>query len=607
MNILCGQDALEISKISSVSIETPTEYELGKLEEYYHGDYPRSVDYLSEDLRRLNLEHLTLLHKNLQKSKFCKKLEDTLNKYWYELGFSLEQPKPKSHTHERWTFASKKRSVFSINYISRDGDALVSWKFKKDYGTNASDCRVFGDGETTLSLTEDIMPVLRQLANTELQIKQQLSLKNDIMPALRQFTKSSLEEKTVVQRVYEFFSLLDLNDDSRETPAEMQTELQEICSEYDAAYKKVQQEQADAQARLKQRDEFLTKYANRPVLIVRYAREKKQYLEEYCGFDIFAKKQELEQELALYREKRKAQIASQKTPLIAKITSDFYEQGLLSAARLSNAEKQKAYAELRNFCCKYIPALAAREFRVESLYRDYADFISEESCTAFQENWSRVCRSHSVLLRGAIGEEKVYEVLRLFDDRIRILRDYVWAHEHDFIVITPYGISTIEVKNLRGNYVLTETGVLKCLSSAKVQPKDVALQSKKHLETLRRNLTGCPAFSAAVPLQEIICSAESNFTIQDNYHYIPVCYYNTIDKALFPQNASPVLNKAAMDTIEKYLLANRRNAFQFDVFLPRGEIDSRAAFIQAFADVASGWIVGQEKGGDRLFPSQNGV
>ena len=350
-------------------------------------------------------------------------------------------------------------------------------------------------------------------------------------------------------------------------------------------------ENINGQKRVKKREEFFLKYADKSILIIKANGKQKRYLEDYCGFDIFVKKQEIDIEYKLYQERINTQIQSKKAPLIAKITSEFYEQNLLSIFSLSNNEKLKEYSNLRDFCCKYIPVLDEYGFKIESIYDDNPNFVSKESCAAFKENWDRLSRSYSVLIRGVQGEEKVYEVLSLFNDRIRILRDYVWGHEHDFIVITPYGISTIEVKNLRGNYVLTETGILKCLSTNKVKPKDVALQSKKHLETLRRNLKGCPAFSVNVPLQEIICSAESNFTIKNEYHYIPVCYYNTIDKILFPEKGEIVLDENAMDVLEKYLLENQQGAFKFDIFLPRGEIDSRAEFIRTFADVASGYMV----------------
>lgn len=577
MSILCGKDSFDISRISYVAVETISDYELGELEEHYHGDYPGSVNSLLRESRRLRSS--IYLYSSTSKSKLGEKFEDALNKYWYEIGLALPHPKSKNQTRDNWTFATKKQSTFSLGYISEDGDASVKWNFKKDYGTNAADYHVFGDSETTLSLADDVMPVIRLLAQKKPQ------------------------EKSKTQKTGEFLSFLFelavhpadaiYHDDSRDTPEEMQTELKALLKEYEDTYGKIRKEKTNNEARMKKREEFLKKYADKSVLILSVDGERRKYLEDYCGFDIFAKKQEIEKELELYQGKRNARIKSEKATLIAKITSEFYEQNLLSATSLSNSEKLKAYSDIRDFCCKYIPVLAERGFRVESLHSDYSDYVSEEVCTAFKENWIRLSRSHSVLSRGASGEEKVYEVLRLFDDRIRILRDYVWGHEHDFIVITPYGISTIEVKNLRGDYVLTETGVLKCISSDKVKPKDVALQSKKHLETLRRNLNGCAAFSSNVPLQEIICSAESNFTIRDDYHYIPVCYYNTVDKALFPENTKPILNEKAMDAIEKYLLENRREAFKFDVFLPRGEIDSRADFIKCFADVASGYMTAQ--------------
>lgn len=46
--------------------------------------------------------------------------------------------------------------------------------------------------------------------------------------------------------------------------------------------------------RRKKREEFLSKYADKSILIVYMHGMSKQYLEDYCGFDIFLKKQEIE-------------------------------------------------------------------------------------------------------------------------------------------------------------------------------------------------------------------------------------------------------------------------------------------------------------------------
>ena len=574
MSILCGKDRIEISEISYVTIEKIRYYELGKLEEEYHGDHPDSLNSLLRESRRTSLGIYS--YSPSTNSKFCQKLEDALKKYWYEIGLALPSPKPKNRISDNWTFAAKKKSTFSLGTISEDGDASVTWKFQTDYGFNAVNYHVFGYSQTTLSLANDIIPILRQL----LQIKHKANSKSQ--------TTSDFLSLLFEVAIHPSDALY--HDDRRETPQEMHTELKALLDEYDNVYGKIRTEKIKNQARMKQREEFLQKYEGKSVLVLSLNGVRRKYLEYYCGFDIFAKKVEIDNALALYRKQKSDRIQSEKAVLIEQITAEFNADNLLSDAKLSNQGKLEAYSKVRKFCSKYIPSLNDRNFDICSIHPDYA---SARSCTSFKENWNRLSRIYSILNRGISGEDKVFEVLTLFDDRIRILRDFIWGYEHDYIVISPYGIFTIEVKTLRGNYVLTETGMLKCLSTNKVTPKDVALQSKKHLETLRRNLGACPAFSSRVPLQEIICSAEPNFTIKDDYRQLPVCYYNTLDKYLLPKNGKIVLSEKEMQAIEEYLLQHKQPDFTYDVFLPAGEIDSRSEFITSFAEVASGYIIAQ--------------
>lgn len=576
MNISCGEEIIEISKVSYVAIAAITDYDLDKLEKEFNGDCP---EYDLYEQCHCSYDPFALPTKKNLSHKF----EKILNKYWYEVGLLLPHPKPEHNACDSWEYASTKQSSFSVGWIDSIGDSTVTWSFTADYGTDPAGYRHAGKKEIELSLKNDIIPVLKRLS------------RDNVYRSVKQKSKSKSGLFQFAMEILLPDAFGNPGNDVKETPNEMIAEIKAIYDEWHDTYEKAIKEKLASDERLKKRSAFLKKYSGKSVLRISTDEKEYKYLEGCCGFDIYSKKQEIEKELELYKEKRSAKIKSKKETLIAKITSEFYEKNLLSNPLLSNREKLKAYSNILDFCRKYIPLLAERGFALETLYSEYSEFISETMCNAFKENWIRLNRSYSVLSRGANGEEKVYEVLRLFDDRIHILKDYVWGHEHDFVVITPYGISTIEVKNLRGDYVLTETGILKCLSSRKVKPKDVALQSKKHLETLRRNLSGCSAFSANIPMQEIICSAESNFTIRDDYHYIPVCYYNTVDKALFPENMKPVLNEKSMDLIEKYLLDNRGEAFKFEVFLPRGEIDNRDDFIKCFADIASGYIVAQNK------------
>lgn len=307
-------------------------------------------------------------------------------------------------------------------------------------------------------------------------------------------------------------------------------------------------------------------------------------------------KQEEQERLRNEEQERKRKqflekISEAKAKHSAGIIEEFYRLDLLNQLTLTNAEKVREYAAVREFCIRHIPDLDNRMFSLQILRADYQSYIDRSCLEAFASNWRELNRSYKALERGMRGEEKVLDVLRLFDDRIHILHGYTWGCEHDFVVLSPYGIFTIEVKSLRGEYVVTKTGLLKCISNPKVKTKDIAFQSKKHLETLRRNLGNCEVFSDEIPLHEIICSAEPSFTIADEYGYIPVCYYNTLDKLLLPSGEKVVLSEEQMLAIKRYLTEHWAPEFVFDVFLPRGEIDGRDDFIRSFADVASGYYV----------------
>ena len=160
--ILCGKDRIDISQVSDVTIKTISNYVLSEFEEQYHGDCPGSLASLEHELYRLKRNRYS--HTSSSNIKFGEKLEKTLNKYWYEVGLALPRPQSNNRSRDNWTYAPKKRSYFSVGYINEEGEASVIWEFQKDYGTNAADHHIFGDAKTTLSLTADIMPVMRQLA-----------------------------------------------------------------------------------------------------------------------------------------------------------------------------------------------------------------------------------------------------------------------------------------------------------------------------------------------------------------------------------------------------------------------------------------------------------
>lgn len=565
--IYCGNDIITIADILSVEIISSNKHILETFEEQTNGAKATCRT------RRTNNSIVSIDERVLER------LAVILNKYWREVSYHLPRPHkefvPTAKSSFKVIDASYSKYIYNIT--PEKYDVSICWEYHWHVDDPCGGH--LGNSEKVLSLRKDVYPALKKI----------IGLKPKTAKEKKKETVSALADLGLF---FMGISSIRFSDDSVDISDKTKKELESIYKElheYYSAVDNADKEKREHQARLIKYEEFMDLYEDKKILSVVTTAQpcSYEYLEGLCDFDIYAKKQEIEEKLEEYQCHLRQKIALVKSKYAEQIIAEFDGLQLLSGLSLSNDEKIEEYSAVRDFCLKYLPMLDRRDFYLTSLSEEYPDYISYDACVRFQDNWNNMNRSYNALNRGKAGEEKVNEVLSLFEDRMRILRNFTWGHEHDFIIITPYGISTIEVKMLRGDYILTETGVLKSLSHPQVKSKDVALQSKKHLETLRRNLKGCSAFTANIPLQEIICSAEANFTIKDNYHYIPVCYYNTIDKILLPDDEE-ILSTKEMNEIYEYLVDHRCSPFKFDVFLPRGEIESRETFIETFADIASG-------------------
>lgn len=268
------------------------------------------------------------------------------------------------------------------------------------------------------------------------------------------------------------------------------------------------------------------------------------------------------------------------------IVQNFENTQLLTHPKLTRTQKMNEYAKVLDFCYSYLPALKTVGSHVERILPMYATEPLLTACSDFSKSWRNILGSHRGLQQGAEGEYRVAKLLNLYDEQLVYISDYTWNVEHDFIVLAPSGIYTIEVKNLSGNYELSAAGILKCISKPYKRSFDVAFQSKKHAESLRRNLKSCPAYHSEIPIKHIICSANQDFTINKNdYPYIPVCYTNTLDNHILFSDLPTVMSMDTMNEIKAFLLAHQQPPFTFDVFGPRGELESRDTFINSFASL----------------------
>ena len=75
--------------------------------------------------------------------------------------------------------------------------------------------------------------------------------------------------------------------------------------------------------RQRKKDEFISKYRGKNILVIEIEGEKKEYLDIDCGFDVVSKKTEIESALKFFKEKELQKIKEMKDILREKIIYEF--------------------------------------------------------------------------------------------------------------------------------------------------------------------------------------------------------------------------------------------------------------------------------------------
>lgn len=298
---------------------------------------------------------------------------------------------------------------------------------------------------------------------------------------------------------------------------------------------------------------------------------------------IFRDYHEKQEEVA--RIQRKSAMNEKIKEIIAQVTNKFDESKLLQVSALSAKDKVKEYGRLREFCISYIPELKNNQAKLASVFnKEFQKYVDTAMCQCFDSGWAALSKAFFTLSRGIQGENNVEEVLSLYDDRIYFIRDFTWIYEHDFIVLAPSGIYTIEVKMLSDDYVLTETGMLKPLNDHNKMIINVVLQSRKHIETLRKGLKECAAYTSDIPIAEIICCADGKYTIKNEFPDIDVCYCNTLNKYILPNDVENKLTAERMAELKDFLLKNgEKKPHTYAVFGAQGDLPDKDEFVRNFA------------------------
>lgn len=200
-----------------------------------------------------------------------------------------------------------------------------------------------------------------------------------------------------------------------------------------------------------------------------------------------------------------------------------------------------------------------KDYEVYAFEFDSIEGISRRTLNAYNEFspiYSRLAKKEAILGQGIQGEERLYNRLRIIGDKIRIIQNarYVieddFSVEHDMIVISSYGIFSIEIKNWGRNSHINEKGYLVSENGKTI---NVIEQSMRHVHNLERLIQKELYHEAKV--YPLIVWVNEKSAIKNDFKYVTVCNYNDVEFELFnSRKYKPIYTEKDVDAIYKKLV-----------------------------------------------------
>jgi len=208
----------------------------------------------------------------------------------------------------------------------------------------------------------------------------------------------------------------------------------------------------------------------------------------------------------------------------------------------------------------------AEHMREKDLMRHFAALAGEhgldvtDTYKRFAENMKDLGHTVGGFIKGMNGEKIARRALKLlsFDKDVKILYNIALADEdaqaeYDAIVLAPYGLFVVEVKNWSGDMFITEEGIL-CQNTRDIKYDLPGRMSIK--EGLLREYVG-ELFPEKY--QGIVIFSDENTKVLDEYKKMPICYgggivYKIRDYA----KSGNILSIEQIKEIEERILNNHK-------------------------------------------------
>ena len=172
--------------------------------------------------------------------------------------------------------------------------------------------------------------------------------------------------------------------------------------------------------------------------------------------------------------------------------------------------------------------------------------------------------------------------MKIIGDRIRIIQNarYVidddFSVEHDMIVISTYGIFSIEIKNWGLNSHINEKGYLVNKNGKSV---NVIEQSMRHVHNLERVIQKEMYHNAEV--HPLIVWVNEKSKITNDFKYVTVCNYNDVEFELFnSKKYNQIYSQEDVDAIYRKLQEIKIPEKKYDLDIDiDGLIESTPKFV----------------------------
>lgn len=257
---------------------------------------------------------------------------------------------------------------------------------------------------------------------------------------------------------------------------------------------------------------------------------------------------------------------------VNEIKKHFTDAGLTFHQTYDNEELLKYLETYQNVLAQCVFAklhaehLRARDVMThfETMAKEY-DVENMDEYRRFTKNMTELQRTIRCLKNGRRGEKNAEKALGLirFEKDVEILKnievqDGSNRTEYDEIVISPKGITVIEVKSFNYDTRLTKEGNLVSCDGYKAQKHNYNLGEKMNVkEYLIRKLVSEKLAQRGVEIpfeyQGIVLYANNDSVLTDEYGQLAICYCSTISKYIRDNCCQGTLTKEQIQILKEVI------------------------------------------------------